>query len=150
MIWTSINQLLGPVQYQAQKNRAGASRKAAEAERLPTEPLKAVGSNLEECGKGKWMISTFASLKAIMNVPPSKATHSEGGKWMFAAYWEYHVLPQRGAFNKEREDLRVLIDVIIWPSLASDVRLRPRFPPSVVVLGADDTLPYIIWGWAKA
>lgn len=42
------------------------------------------------------------------------------------------------------EDLRVLVDVIICPGLASDVCLRPRPPPSVVVLGADDALPYII------
>lgn len=38
----------------------------------------------------------------------------------------------------------MLVDVIIGPGLARDVRLCPRPPPSVVVLGADDALPYII------
>lgn len=38
----------------------------------------------------------------------------------------------------------MFIDVVICPGLASDVRLGPRNPPSVVVLGAADALPYII------
>lgn len=38
----------------------------------------------------------------------------------------------------------MFIDDVICPGLASDVRLRPRPPPSVVALGADDTLPYVI------
>lgn len=37
----------------------------------------------------------------------------------------------------------MLVDVTIGPGLARNVGLGPGPPPSVVVLGPDETLPYI-------
>lgn len=46
------------------------------------QALKAAGSNLQECGKGKWMIN-IPSFRTIIIVPQSKARHPQGDKWMF-------------------------------------------------------------------
>lgn len=103
------------------------------------QALKAAGPNLQECGEGKWVINILSSLKTIIIVPQSKALPPRGDK-------RPHIPTQKCTLMifYVKKDSRMLIDVIIWPSLASDVWPRPRPPPSVVVLGADDTLPYII------
>lgn len=87
------------------------------------------------------MINTFHSLQS--STPTSRCTSSV--RWTcFPCIGTHNDLLFVDILCSNRENIRVFIDDVICPGLASDVRLGPRPPSSVVALGADDTLPYVI------